>query len=197
MPAVRYVHVGAATDDGAACRAVRYQTRDIPPGDPGILETAHVMRDLIAEAQQYPVVRAHAERAVRGVPPGQPLQEIRAVYDYLGRRVEYRRDPRLHEWIRTPWYLLTCELDRGQTPQLDCDDLVTLSLALLSSVGFDTAIRVVAIPRPGVPDNREYNHVYGLVELGPSRVVPVDLTRYHVPSSAPWPLERRAFEVAV
>lgn len=153
------------------------------------------MRELILEGQGHPLVREHAERAVSGLPPGQPVAEARAVYDYVGQRTEYRRDPIINEWIRTPWHMLG-EVDAYEArqsrkrPQLDCDDLTVLSLAMLASIGFDVAIRVVST-RP----DRQYNHVYGLAVLGARTVVPIDLTRYRLPRTAPWPAESRAFEL--
>ncbi len=192
-----YVRVGQAPTHGADCAPVRYQTIDIPPGDAGIERTARIMRDLILEAQGHPVVRDHAERAVAGLPPGRPEFEVRAVYDYVGANSEYRRDPVINEWIRTPWYLLKCEVEPWQQrqtsrkPQLDCDDLTGVSLGMLASIGFDTVIRVVST----LP-TRQYNHVYGLACLDSRRVLPVDLTRYRVPPDTPWPREYRAFEVA-
>ncbi len=192
-----YVRVGQAPAHGTDCAPVRYQTIDIPPGDAGIEWTARIMRDLILEAQGHPVVRDHAERAVAGLPPGRPELEVRAVYDYIGANSEYRRDPVINEWIRTPWYLLKCEVEPWQQrrtsrkPQLDCDDLTGVSLGMLASIGFDTVIRVVSTLPTG-----QYNHVYGLACLDSGRVLPMDLTRYRVPPSAPWPREYRAFEVA-
>lgn len=192
-----YVRVGQAPTHGTDCAPVRYQTIDIPPGDAGIERTAQIMRDLIREGQGHPVVREHAERAVAGLPPGRPALEVRAVYDYLGTNSEYRRDPVINEWIRTPWYVLKCEIEpwqqrqRSGKPQLDCDDLTGVSLAMLASIGFDTVIRVVST----LP-TKQYNHVYGLARLDGRRVMPVDLTRYRVAPSTPWPHEYRAFEVA-
>jgi hypothetical protein len=193
-----YVRVGQAPSHGPDCAPVRYQTIDIPPGDAGIERTARIMRDLILEGQGHPVVREHAERAVAGLPPGHPADEVRGVYDYIGANSDYRRDPVINEWIRTPWYLLKCEIEpwqarqRARKPQLDCDDLTGVSLAMLASIGFDTVIRVVS-----TLVTKQYNHVYGLAWLDRSRVLPIDLTRFRVAPSTPWPREYRAFEVAV
>lgn len=155
------------------------------------------MRDLIRQGQGHPVVRNHAERAVAGLPPGHPALEVRAIYDYVGATTEYRRDPIINEWIRTPWYILKCEVEpwqqrrRSGKPQLDCDDLTALSLAMLASVGADVSVRVVST----IP-TQQYNHVYGLAWVNGTTVIPVDLTRYRVSQNTPWPREYRAFEVA-
>lgn len=205
MPLVQYRNVGRARGgphgrpggaraDGGLGRTVRYQTVDIAGGDAGIHQTAAIMCDLIRQGQGHPLVREHAERAVGGVPPGQPLAEVRAVYDYVGARTEYRRDPVLNEWIRTPWEI-AAQVDEWDArrlprrPQLDCDDLTVYSLALLASIGYDTAVRVVST-RP----DRQYNHVYGMVYVATDCVVPLDLTRYLVRDDVPWAPETRAFE---
>jgi hypothetical protein len=155
------------------------------------------MRDLIRQGQGHPLVREHAERAVGGLPPGQPLAEVRRVYDYVGARTEYRRDPVINEWIRTPWEIAQ-QVDDWEArrlprrPQLDCDDLAVYSLAQLASIGFDTAVRVVSTRPDG-----QYNHVYGMVYVAADCAVPLDLTRYLVRDSVPWAPETRAFEVVV
>lgn len=192
MSSVQYIRLGQAPDAWSDCGAVRYQTIDVPSGDAGIRMTAEIMRDLIRKGQGHPVVRAHAEAAVRGLPPARPLEELRAVYDYIGDRVDYRRDPLINEWIRTPWYILACELDKGIRPQLDCDDLTTLSLAMITALGHDAWIHVDSQP----PARGEYNHVYGIAVAQGSRV-PIDLTRYHVDPRTPWPAEFRSFELPI
>ncbi len=155
------------------------------------------MRDLIRQGQGHPVVRDHAERAVAGLPPGRPGLEVRAIYDYVGTNTEYRRDPIINEWIRTPWYVLKCEVEPWQLrrrpgkPQLDCDDLTVLSLSMIAAIGSDVSVRVVST----IP-TKQYNHVYGLAWVNGATVIPVDLTRYRVSPKTPWPTEYRAFEVA-
>lgn len=172
------------------CAGVHISREQLPPGDAGIRRTADVMRQLIRENIGHPIVRRHAEQAVRGLPPGQPLEELNAVYGYLADRTEYRRDPHEVEYLQAPWWLLSSGVDKGEAPQVDCDDLTMLSLSMLGSLGFPTAIRVVSTR----PDAR-YNHVYGVAQASGLRV-PVDLTRArlgHVPKRP----EVRAFEVEV
>jgi hypothetical protein len=190
---VRLSGPNQAADDRGVCSTLRNQTVEIGRGDPGIERTVVVMRQIIQQATGMPIVRDHAERAVAGVQPGRPLEEVRAVVEYLRSRVNYRRDPITHEWIQTPWRVLACQIDQGQTPQLDCDDLTVLSLSLLGSIGFDTVIRVVSTRPDG-----QYNHVYGLAELPRSNAAtPIDLTRAWAPRGAPWPVETRVWEVPV
>jgi hypothetical protein len=164
---------------------------EIGRGDGAIERTAQVMRELITAGSAHPLVRDHAERAVVGVRPGQRLEEIRRVRDYLAARVEYRRDPVSAEWIQTPWRILG-QIDQGRRPQLDCDDLTVVSLAMLGAVGYDGIVKVVSTRPDGA-----FNHVYGLVELDDDVVVPLDLTRAWAPRGAPWPDETRSIELPV
>jgi len=149
------------------------------------------MRRLIRESTPHPAIRRHTERAVEGLPPGQPLEEIRAVYEYVANITDYRRDPYDVEQLVAPWSVLECTVDQGRRPQLDCDDLTMLSLSMLGSIGFPTVIRVVSTRQDG-----QYNHVYGLAEVG-EYLVPLDLTRARQDPDAPRRPEMRAFEVPV
>lgn len=149
------------------------------------------MAALVQAARGQPGVRAWAERAVAGVRPGDILAEIVAVRDFIADRVEYRRDPDRVEWLQTPWYVLDCQVARGRVPQLDCDDLTTLSLALLGALGHRTAFRVVSHRPDG-----QFNHVYGLDLTLPGPAVKVDLVDAWRPLGRAAPAETRWMEVA-
>lgn len=173
------------------CREVRVTRKNLSAGDHGIYETVEEMHRLIRESIGHPVVRYHAERAVEGIPPGQPLSELWAVYDYVDGLAEYRRDPDEVEYLQAPWWVLQCRADHGRVPQLDCDDLTMLSLSLLGSIGFPTVIRVVSTRPDG-----EYNHVYGLAQLGDA-FVPFDLTKARLTADMPRNPETRGFDTQV
>lgn len=149
------------------------------------------MRELVRRAGAHPVVRLHAARAVAGVPPGQPLLEVAAVRDYVAAVAEYRRDPQGVELLQEPWWVLACQVDRGQVPQLDCDDLTMLSLGLLGSLGHRSTIRVVSTR----PDLR-FNHVYGVLHVG-DREVELDVTRAFAPPGLVPPPVTRKLDVGV
>lgn len=170
---------------GDLCAAIRVHRESLAGGDAGILRTVRVMRDLIKENRGHPAVRAHAEAAVTGLGPMDPVGELAAVRDYLGARVQYRRDPNAVEWLQAPWMVLACQVERGIVPQLDCDDLTDLSLALLEAVGHETAIIIVS-HRP----DRQFNHVYGGSRIRDA-VVPLDLVELWRPPGARAPRESR------
>lgn len=149
------------------------------------------MRELVRENRTLPLVRARAEDAVTGVSAGDRLAELRAVYDWIAARADYRRDPNGAEWLQAPWSVLACQIDEGVRPQLDCDDLTSLSLAMLEALGHDTAFRVVSQLPTG-----EFNHVYGLAYVGPV-AVRVDLVDAYRPPGWSAPAETRALTVDV
>jgi len=149
------------------------------------------MRQLVRESRGHPIVRAHAERAVAGVSPGDALAEVLAVRDYLVRLVDYRQDPNGVEWLQAPWAVFACQIDRGTRPQLDCDDLTMFAAAPLEAIGHHTRFRAVS-HRP----DRQLNHVYGLVQIGREWAV-LDLVESWRPEGRTPPAETRALEVEV
>jgi len=170
--------------------AVRAYLEKIGDGDHGIERTVELMTALIRDGIRHPLVRAHAERAVATVQPGDAFGEIDALRSYIGPRVRYRRDPIDVELLRTPWFIVE-EIDAGRIPQLDCDDLTILSLALLGAVGFPTAIRVVST-RP----TKEYNHVFGMVRVRGDWYA-LDLTKAWLPKGYAGPQVTRYFDTEV
>jgi len=181
--------LGAALEPD--CAAVRVRREQLAPGDAGIVRTLRVMRELVQVNRGLPVVRGHYEAAVTGAPIGDPVAEVAAVHRYLARRVEYRQDPNGVEWLQAPWVVLACQIDRGLVPQLDCDDLTDLELAVLESGGHRTAFRVVS-HRP----DRQFNHVYGLALVG-DLAVKLDLVEVWRPAGARPPAETRSLEMEV
>ncbi len=149
------------------------------------------MGALVREGAEHPVVRHFAEQAVTGVHPRDLVGQAAAVRDWIAARVEYRRDPVAAEWLQTPWYVLRCQIARGGTPQLDCDDLTDLSLSMLGSLGFPSEFRVVSTR----PDQR-YNHVYGVLPIG-REAWTLDLTRAWARPGAPPPRETRGRTIPV
>lgn len=98
----------------------------------------------------------------------QRRQAITLLQNWVRDRIAYVYDPRDVEWIQTP--PKTLSLGTG-----DCDDKITLLLALLESVGFTTELLAVggegdgwdptgAAQAPGEPP--AYSHVLGAVRYG-------------------------------
>lgn len=100
-------------------------------------DTIEVMRRLAAEDAQAPTVRLFAENVAalahsRAASVGnlaRPIDLAAALEDEIRDRIQYLPDPVTHERVRSPEYLLTVE------PAGDCDDMITLALAVSRLLG--------------------------------------------------------------
>ena len=84
------------------------------------------------------------------------VEEIRAVYNFVKRKMHYMRDPDGYEYIKTPDKMIREIQQKGVTSG-DCDDHTTLLGSLLINAGY--AIRIVIIVSKYNPSNN-YNHIY-------------------------------------
>jgi transglutaminase-like putative cysteine protease len=125
-------------------------TVPVPEGDAGIRATVQQMEKLLygSKGVKSWTVRQAAIEAVRGVERGQP--EIDSVFEWVRDNIEFRGE--YGELLQSPE--ATINLAAG-----DCDDQSTLIAALLSSLGFETRFRTIAMRE----DPSEYSHVYAEV----------------------------------
>lgn len=130
--------------------------------------TMLLMAKIIKESSENPYVRRWAEYIIEKI-PRDPYQRISAIFQYLQNHTQYEHDISSIELIRTPPVSLQL-MEVGDTPVLDCDDYVVLSLSLLKSLGYKVAMRAAGYK------TSELTHVYGLVNIGNSWV-PYDLTQ--------------------
>lgn len=122
-------------------------TQTIPDGRPGTLRTLHEMERLVQAGKRNPVVRSRMIReALNGVQERNSRAEVKAVLDWVRRRVRYVRDPDTIELIQGAD--TTLNIGHG-----DCDDFVILARSALESIGYPTRSKVVGRDR----DN--YAHV--------------------------------------
>ncbi len=127
-------------------------------GDQASENTLRLMRDIIQKSSQNMVVRSWAEKIIKNIPANDELGEAKAIFDFLRKNTKYVKDIDGIEFIRTPMVSLQM-IEVGDTPSLDCDDLTTLSLALLKSIGYPVILRATAYKK------KNFEHVYGLVRL--------------------------------
>jgi len=149
------------------------ERRDIGRGETAMLRTLSIMRELITKASQDYYVRRWAEKITEGA-GRRDLQKLMAIYSFLSTSMDYCKDMDGIEMLTAPKLVLQL-IERGEVPQLDCDCMTMLVLALTKSVGLQGAIRAVAIP-----PSTEYSHVYALVRViddGNIMWIPADLTR--------------------
>lgn len=138
--------------------------------------TGQRMRDIIRASGANPLVRRWAERIVASVPDRDHDAELQAIYAWVQNHTRYTPDPLGTEFIQTPPIILQ-QIEAGMTPSLDCDDMTVLSLSLLRSIGYPTALRITGYR----PDHR-FSHVYGLARHPKTGVwTPVDCVRKDEP----------------
>jgi hypothetical protein len=157
----------------AQTMGVPTEKRDIGHGEAAMLKTMSIMWELINKASEDYYVRRWAEKMTEGA-GRQDLQKLMALYTYLSQSMEYCKDIDGTEMLKTPKLILQL-IEMGEVPQLDCDCMTMLILALAKSIGLRGAMRAVALP-----PNEEFSHIYAIVrvvENGAEQWIPVDLTR--------------------
>jgi len=129
---------------------------------PGLRPTVRVIAEFALRGQgREPVHRAVQaslrEGGVERIPLPKQTPEwreraARAVYEWMGTGVEYAHDPEGIEQVQEP----TATLMLGQG---DCDDMVSLAIAMLTSAGVPARIKVIRQNGSDV-----FNHIYAEYE---------------------------------
>ena len=124
------------------------------------------MAKLVLQAERDPEFIELARSIVADLPSHCQRREIDAIFWWVADRVRYVQDPYGVELVQSPQR--TIAVGAG-----DCDDLATLTAALLTAIGYP--IRFVATgPQPDL-----YSHVWTEVEHN-GRWIAVDHTAYGV-----------------
>ena len=147
----------------------------IGTGDTAIFRTVDKMKNIINTSARNPYIREWAKNIVSRVGVNDKKAEVNAIFNFVRDNVRYTKDPLGFEYLQTPPTLLEdirMHMDgKGDRPIGDCDDMTLLSLSLLKSIGFRVAIKVVSF----LP-NKQFGHVYGLVQLN-GQWMPIDCVR--------------------
>jgi len=125
---------------------------------PGLRPTVRLIAEFALRGQSREPVHKAARQALRkeGVEL-LPLQKqtpewreraARAIYEWMGPNIAYAYDPENIEQVQEP----TATLMLGQG---DCDDMVSLAIAMLTSVGVPARIKVIRQTGSDV-----FNHIY-------------------------------------
>jgi transglutaminase-like putative cysteine protease len=148
----------------------------LPITDNGLDAVRKTLNLMVAIIRKYRSDQTTAETARHILVAGgitdlrtQRRQAITLLQNWVRDNIVYVFDPTEVEWVQTP--PKTLSLGTG-----DCDDKITLLLALLESVGFNTELLAVggdgagwdpscAPPAPGMLP--AYSHVLGAVRFGP------------------------------
>lgn len=141
---------------------------DIGNGDIAIQQTVNKMAEIINLSSKNPVVREWARTILSDVMVNKKRDEAEAIHNFVRDHIRYTRDPYGWEYIQTPPILLKGVQDHKESnaarPIGDCDDMTTLSLSLMKSVGFPVVIKTVAY-------NGKFSHVYGMVYVNGQWIV--------------------------
>jgi hypothetical protein len=111
------------------------------------------------ESQGNALVRQMAEDICQGLRSKDYLSEILAIHNFVWSRTRYMRDPKTVELIRAP-YVVCAQIARGETPNLDCDDMAALIGALCLAVGCEVRVVTVAFRHMFYQKERQYSHVF-------------------------------------
>lgn len=169
---------------------VGYLSLSLLPGEAGIRQTVEIMRDIARASVMDPSVQWQAGRIVEaaGVGSTDDVGAARAILNWITDHTTYRKDPQRgmdeQEVVQTPPWLIQ-QIAEGIRPQIDCDDLTVLVLALAGTIGIPGLIRVVST----LP-SKDYNHVYGMVMVG-GEWLEADPTRWAAARlTGQWPATR-------
>lgn len=134
--------------------------------------TGNEMKNRVVSSGANVYVRKWAERIIERVEPRDQFGEVDAIFRFVQSKMRYAKDPRGVEFVQSPVTLLR-QIEVGDTPSGDCDDMTTLGLSLLRSIGYPGIIRITGYAHnpPGV-----YSHVYGLVNVK-GEWIPFDAVR--------------------
>jgi len=127
-----------------------------------------IIVEKIKEGKRDPLVRKLAADAVRNVAPRDWLGEVAAIFEFVRQNVRYTLD--VHGLDTYQRARRTLQLGIG-----DCDDQVILLGAMLQSIGYPIALKVIE----SVDSDHGWNHIYLLVGVPPSapqRWIPLDPT---------------------
>ncbi len=148
-------------------------------GDDAVRNTLILMTRIISEGSKDYYVRRWGERIIQGVNRGE-MDRLYSLFLFIAGNTQYQKDIDGVETLKTPRTTLL-EIEQGEVPQLDCDCMTLLTLALAKSLGYKVAIRAISIH----PD-KVFRHVYGMCRVsggdlesgkGTGGWVPMDLTK--------------------
>lgn len=125
----------------------------------GAGSTVEAIKAAALSSQQQLSVRQLVEEICQGLRDKDYLSEALAVLHFVWGRTRYMRDPRTVELVKSP-HVMAEEILSGGTPQLDCDDMTALLLALLLASGARVDLITANFRKlrfQGVP---QYSHIF-------------------------------------
>lgn len=115
-------------------------------------ESVEVIKKLIDEGKKDLVIRTLAEKITQYIPQKDYKREVKAIYNFVVRRLRYTKDIHRVETVHRARELL-----RRHKKAADCDDFVILTGSLLQAIGHP--VRIVIIGN-NYKDKEDYSHIY-------------------------------------
>lgn len=141
-------------------------------GNPGIFQTADLMRQLVKKYKSHLEIRSLAANLVSFLPGKDELGEIEAIFCFVRDHIRYLKDISGVETLSTPDK--TLELRQG-----DCDDQAVLLAALLESIGYQTGFKLTSY------SSGQLEHVYVFVLLNGAMIFADPTEPYDLGVEAP------------
>lgn len=138
-------------------------------GEIAIHNTVDKINQIVKVSAFNPYVRKFTESVISDLAPNDKMGELRAIHDFVKYKVRYTKDPYGMEYIQTPPLLLK-QIEMKEQPAGDCDDMSTLTLSMMKSVGYPVATKITSYS-----PNKKFSHIYGLVFVD-GRWIPTDTT---------------------
>lgn len=117
------------------------------------------MREAALRAQSVYSIRQLVEKVCEKLEPKDYRSEALANYYYVLSHTRYMRDPRTVELVRDPWEVVA-QMQAGQIPQIDCDDMAALLASMHLMCGFRVRLITVAFRDAFYQGERQYSHIF-------------------------------------
>lgn len=127
----------------------------VPAGYAGTKDVVALMGDLVQRGLQHPRIRARAKSLVNGLAPGDFLNRVAAVWQFVLGRITYVGNPLGTQHLTAP-ETLDEEIDAGDAAEC-CASISVYAASLLASIGIPSVFVIVGFD-PKQPDT--FQHCY-------------------------------------
>ena len=117
------------------------------------------IRKGLADSRSHYALRQLAEVIVSELRPKDYNSEILAVFHFVWAHTRYTQDPRRIELVKAP-YIIAQQLLDGNTPTVDCDDLIALTAGILEALGHHVEAVTAAFKNVFHQGERQYTHIF-------------------------------------
>lgn len=152
----------------------------IAVGDAGVMQTLAVMRSLVDQAMDSPIVIQTGRGLAASDGAANPAATALRIKAWMARFWHYVDDPVTREHLEDATYLLT-QFQQNRYLAGDCDEAAILAATLGKAVGLDAIFTVLAFDTgesSGNPAQQaRYSHVYTTLLTSAGQSITVDITR--------------------